>query len=186
MFRSVGLKADPRTIKLGYDAVIPPALAELSKINGSSASLAIQPISRSWIEAAKAAGGDAIDLDPADGAIISISLPLSYPAQGSQADNFSPVALISTTWNNTADDAEVIAFSEAVAANLTKSAQRAGLLYPFIYVNDAAAGQDPYPLYGKRKSLPRIRAIQRKYDPDGVFRDLVASGFNLFAGGAYS
>lgn len=77
MFRTLTLKADPRTIQLGYDAVIPPA-TQISNVNGSSVSLAIQPISRSWIRTAKAAGGDAIDLDPADGAIIGISPFLSY------------------------------------------------------------------------------------------------------------
>ena len=70
MFRSVGLKANPRAIQLCYDAVIPPAVAQLSNVNGSSVSIAIQPISQPFLRAARAAGGDAIDLDPADGAFI--------------------------------------------------------------------------------------------------------------------
>lgn len=76
----------------------------------------------------------------------------------------------------------MIGFSEAVAASMTEKAQSMGLYYPFIYVNDAAAGQNPYPLYGKGRSLPRMRAIQRRYDRDRVFRNLVSSGFKLFAG----
>lgn len=161
MFRSVSLKADPKAIQLCFDVAIPPAIAQLANVNGSSASVAIQPISRAWVQAAKDAGGDTIALDPADGPLL--------------------VVLISVTWNNEADDGQVLAFSEAAVANLTEQAQRMGLYYPFIYVNDAALGQNPYPLYGKGSSLPRMKAIQRRYDSDGVFRNLISSGFKLFA-----
>ena len=54
-----------------------------------------------------------------------------------------------------------------------------GLYYPFFYLNDAGQGQNPFPLYGKGKSLPRMKAIQAKYDPRGVFKQLIASGFKL-------
>lgn len=75
----------------------------------------------------------------------------------------------------------MIAFSESAAADLRQRAAGLGLDYPFIYVNDAAAGQDPFPLYGRGRSLRRMRAIQRKYDREGVFQELVESGFRLFA-----
>lgn len=89
--------------------------------------------------------------------------------------------LIAYHWENESDDAQMIAWGRGIVANLTEKAKAAGLYYPFIYMNDAAAGEKPFPLYGKGKSLPRLKAIQRKYDPQNVLRNLEASGFKLDA-----
>jgi len=62
---------------------------------------------------------------------------------------------------------------------LTEKAKALGLYYPFIYMNDAGAGQQPFPLYGKGKSIGKMRQIRQKYDPQGVLQSLEASGFKL-------
>lgn len=53
------------------------------------------------------------------------------------------------------------------------------LHYDFIYLGDAAPGQYPYSTYGKGASLARMKRVQAAYDPLGIFRDLVTSGFKL-------
>lgn len=75
----------------------------------------------------------------------------------------------------------MIAWGKGVTANLTARAKAMGLYYPFVYMNDAAAGQNPFPLYGKGKSLPRLLAVQEKYDRKGFFKYFLASGFKLKA-----
>lgn len=75
----------------------------------------------------------------------------------------------------------MIKWGQGVLANLTAKAKAMGLFYPFIYMNDAYAGQNPYPLYGKGKSLPKLLAVQKKYDRQGFFKNFLASGFKLEA-----
>jgi len=67
LFWTVGLKADPRVAQLAYETVIFSARDQLQNVVGSDVSVAYQPIGHAWLQAAKDAGGDAIDLDPADG-----------------------------------------------------------------------------------------------------------------------
>ena len=47
-------------------------LAALKDTSASSIALSIQPIGKSWLEAARGAGGDAIDLDPNNGDLIGM------------------------------------------------------------------------------------------------------------------
>ena len=53
-------------------------MTKLKNTTGTSSSLAMQPITNSWLQAARDAGGDAIDLDPADGPFLSKSIALVY------------------------------------------------------------------------------------------------------------
>lgn len=69
---SVGLIADPKIVQFAYDIVIPSANEHLKDIEGSTASIAYQPISHAWLQAARNSGGDAIDLDPAKGSFVGM------------------------------------------------------------------------------------------------------------------
>lgn len=92
----------------------------------------------------------------------------------------APIALlVSATWSLSSTDAPLNDFMRKTTASLITQAKAIDAYYPFITLNDAGPGQDPYPLYGKGKSLPRLKAINAKYDPQGVFGKLEASGFKL-------
>ena len=67
VFHSVAFKATAETITIIYDTVKAMALEVLKPIADTQVALSIQPIG---VQAAKAAGGDAIDLDPTNGHII--------------------------------------------------------------------------------------------------------------------
>lgn len=73
LFWSLGLKPTPYAIKLANDIVIDGALAQLQNVTNCSLSLAFQPITQAWLEAARVSGGDAIDLDPNDGTFLGSS-----------------------------------------------------------------------------------------------------------------
>ena len=87
--------------------------------------------------------------------------------------------LVTYVWENASDDALIKKFSQTQGDLLVQKAKAAGLYYPFIYINDASPGQNPYPLYGKGKSLPRLKQIRQKYDPSGLFQTYGSSGFKL-------
>lgn len=70
VFHSISFKAKAESITLMFETIKEMALQELKSIPGSQVALSIQPIGVSWLQAARAAGGDAIDLDPADGNLI--------------------------------------------------------------------------------------------------------------------
>lgn len=72
LFWSLGLKAEPEIVQLAYETVLFSARDQLANVAGSDVSVAYQPISKAWLQKAKDAGGDAIDLDPADGSFVSM------------------------------------------------------------------------------------------------------------------
>lgn len=87
--------------------------------------------------------------------------------------------LITCEWTNAGDDAIMAAWSEAIGTNLTLEAKAKNAYYPFIYLNDATPDQQPYLLYYKGTSLPKMKAIQKRYDVNGVFQNLESIGFKL-------
>ncbi|KAF9894897.1 hypothetical protein FE257_004519 [Aspergillus nanangensis] len=158
-FFTVSFKADPRAVSIVNHTVFDQARTTLQHVADLSISFSFQPISKAWIEAAKARGGDAMDLDPNDAPFIA--------------------GLMSSTWSNAADDAAVRDFSRKAATSIRQQTAALGLGHSFLYLNDAGVGQTPFRSYGNGGSLKRLQAIQRKYDRDGVFRNLLAHGFPL-------
>jgi hypothetical protein len=54
-------------------------------------------------------------------------------------------------------------FARRCVANTDAEARSKDLHYPFIYLNDAAGWQDVFSLYGGGKSLPKMKAIAKRY-----------------------
>jgi hypothetical protein len=80
LFATTAIKVSDRSVTLLNKTFTDSVLAQMTKLKnttGTSSSLAMQPITTSWLQAARDAGGDAIDLDPADGPFLSMS---SQPA----------------------------------------------------------------------------------------------------------
>lgn len=82
-------------------------------------------------------------------------------------------------YTNEQDDATVISFNTAALQALDTASKAANIYYPFQFLNDAGAGEQVFSLYGKGKSLERMKSIRRAYDPDGVFQDLMPGGFKI-------
>jgi hypothetical protein len=138
----------------------------------------MQPITTSWLQAARDAGGDAIDLDPADGPFLSKSTCPSLHLRRCELTN-TPATLITIQWSSPADDAAVQKIASDFISRLDKASKAAGLYYPFRYMNDATHGQEIFNLYGGGSSLPKLRKIQKKYDRDGILAKYESSGFKL-------
>lgn len=94
------------------------------------------------------------------------------------------VAEVYVDWSNPNDDQIVKAFLTSTIAEIEEQTKAKGLYYPFKWLNDAGIGENPISSYGYGASLSKLRAISKKYDPNGVFQKLVP-GFKLgfdFAG----
>lgn len=81
--------------------------------------------------------------------------------------------LVSSNWENAADDQAVNDYCAHLITTLNEKAKAAGLAYPFIYVNDAAGGQNVFQYYGSGKSLRKLKAIRRTY---GTYKPLSSLG----------
>lgn len=87
--------------------------------------------------------------------------------------------LVAAAWTSASDDGYLLGFLTSLVQSIDTTSKAAGLYYPYIFLNDAGSGQSPFPLYGRGRSLPRMKAISRKYDPEGVFQNLASGAFKL-------
>jgi hypothetical protein len=78
-FYTTTLKATPNSVYLVNSTFIDAAFSELTDIPGILTSVTYQTITRDWLFAAKASGGDSMNLDPENGAIIGKVLLHSNP-----------------------------------------------------------------------------------------------------------
>jgi hypothetical protein len=158
-FHCGSFKASPQTVKLINDTVTLDAYSKLSDLEGVTISLSIQLLARSWFDAARKAGGDAIDMDPSAGSLIVLNLVVQ--------------------WKNAADDKKIATWSDDILAKLSKESKKVGLGSEFIYLNDAQEGAKPFPTYGGGKSRTKLLNIRKRYDVNGVFQNLMPGGFKL-------
>lgn len=161
-------------------------------------SITYQTVTKEWLEAARASGGDAIDLDPEDGGIIGKKL-LLLRSRNSDRLTWHLVVLIANTWDDPALDTLSTYFCQDAVAAIEDAAKSAGLYHPWVNLNDAGRYQNPFATYGNGKSLPKMMDIRHKYgmfpascdsfvdrllivgglDPSGVFQVLSPGGFKL-------
>jgi len=67
---------------------------------------------------------------------------------------------------------------QKVAAFVRETAEFAGLLLSFTFMNDANWEEDPLASYGPT-NVARLKAISERYDPDQAFQLLQGGGFLL-------
>ena len=72
LFWSTSVKATPEAVRILNETFTQAVLgsSHLASLNGINTDLCMQPISAGWQEAARDLGGDAIDLDPANGTFL--------------------------------------------------------------------------------------------------------------------
>ena len=70
-------------------------------------------------------------------------------------------------------------YAHEFLAAVDNSSRAEGLFYPFLYLGDAAAGENPFATYGKGQSLNKMRAIRQQYDPDAGFQRLQPGDFKI-------
>jgi hypothetical protein len=88
------------------------------------------------------------------------------------------VVELTMTWSAADDDETVEMAAKALIATIQQDVGKLGALDPFMYINYAAPWQNPIAGYGEA-NVDRLLKVQREYDPQRVFTDLIPGGFKL-------
>ncbi|KAL8723704.1 MAG: hypothetical protein Q9181_007213 [Wetmoreana brouardii] len=160
LFRATSLKSTPPVVNFVYD-IFKTQAQQLKPVQNLIISFVYQPLTVDLLKASRASGGDAIDLDPADGPIMAM--------------------IVNAAWSNAADDSYVNQWAANLTSAIDSKSQAAGYYYPFIFLNDAQGDQKVLAKYGKGASLPRLKTIAQRFDPDGVFQKLDGGAFKVSA-----
>jgi hypothetical protein len=182
VYWSVSFKPDPRAVMIANRTVTELAFGRMNKVRDAAVAFTYQPVSKDWLEASRAAGGNVLNLDPAGGTFVgefchyprpsSLELICLVMLTGGLA------GLLAITWTNSSDDDTVYRFCKEVGETIERETRKLGLYHPFVYLNDAHPWQKPFRSYGGNV-LHRLKAIQHKYDPDGFLKRHLAHGFEI-------
>ncbi|KAL2005552.1 hypothetical protein VTN00DRAFT_10045 [Thermoascus crustaceus] len=82
-------------------------------------------------------------------------------------------------WEHAEDDALFYNAGDTMINKLTAYAKEIDKYNEFLYLNYASSNQDPLDGYGV-ENVRKLQAVSKKYDPRGVFQQLVPGGFKLF------
>ncbi|SPQ23618.1 c707416b-dcfe-49b6-ad34-7f99f2c61f99 [Thermothielavioides terrestris] len=133
-------------------------LDSIKDAEGFIVSFVYHPLTKALLENSAKAGGNAMDIPPADGPLF--------------------VVMLRPTWTRAEDDERIFAAVEALVETLKRLAAERGLLHRYIFTNYGYPKHNVMAGYGDR-SLARLAATSEKYDPEGIFQKGVPGGFKL-------
>ena len=88
------------------------------------------------------------------------------------------VMMLAPRWNDAEyDETMRDAIIEWVTA-VNQATKQMGAFNPFLYLNYAGDFEDPLGGYGAA-SVEFMKRVAKKYDPDGVFQELMPGGFKI-------
>ncbi|KAL8699840.1 MAG: hypothetical protein Q9201_005772 [Fulgogasparrea decipioides] len=160
LFRATSVKLSSQAVNI-VQKIFDDESTKLRTVTNGSVTVTYQYLSQSFIDAAYAAG-DAIQLLPENGPLI-----------------VTTAVLLAAAWVSESDDDYLLNFVKSLVDSIDSASTAADLYYPYIFLNDGGIGQLPFPLYGGGASLPKMRMIAQKYDPQGVFQKLASGAFKL-------
>lgn len=123
----------------------------LANTSGFLNALTNAPVTASVISKFSQRGGNALGISVSDAPLIIIGLSIRR--------------LLAS------DDAAINQMADNIVSKGTVAAKEMGLDNRYIYQNYASFDQDVFAAYGE-KNLAKLRAVSRKYDPEGVFQKL--------------
>ncbi|KAH7055989.1 hypothetical protein B0J12DRAFT_776808 [Macrophomina phaseolina] len=136
---------------------------EILKVEGKSAcpAMTFQPIPVAAIDAMNSRGGNAIGIE-SDGPLTLMN--------------------VATSWTNVEEDNAVYAYRERLLRRFRESAEELGVLNKYVYMNYACSQYDDVFSGYKAENVERLKEIQKRVDPDGVFTSngLCTGYFKLF------
>ncbi|PVI02241.1 putative 6-hydroxy-D-nicotine oxidase [Periconia macrospinosa] len=154
-YRGASSKVDAQLYKSVYDFWVAKA-REVGEKTGSNATFVLQHIPKSAVDIGYASGGNALGL----------------PRETQQW--WTSIM----DWDDQAHDDLVRSIGIETTAKWKELSEKSGLDNSFIYMNDASRDQNPLGSYPP-EIIARLKAIARKYDPQGIFQNLQNGGFLL-------
>lgn len=158
-YATVTIKADVPLMK-DLHQVWRRTLEPLRALKGFIFSFGYFPLTKALLTNSRKSGGNAKDIDPADGPLFII--------------------LINPTWDLPENDDQVYSAVDDLLQQIRKIAGDRGLLHRYIFTNYGYHKDDVLAGYGEA-SVQRLREVSKKYDPEGVFQKAVPGGFKLNA-----
>ncbi|KAJ9604773.1 hypothetical protein H2200_010888 [Cladophialophora chaetospira] len=76
-------------------------------------------------------------------------------------------------------DEKLISLLDEILRKAETRASLRGALHPFMYINYAAKGQDVWATLREKGLLNEVKAVQRRYDPTGVWKRRLRGGFKI-------
>ncbi|KAI4218277.1 MAG: hypothetical protein L6R36_009037, partial [Xanthoria steineri] len=142
--------------KIGDIVTKAPELAAIQSTAGGSLAIGVQPITTNLIQAGNKHGGN------------SLGLP-----------NINQTwFVLDAGWINADGDAMIHNATRALNNRIEDASRGEGVYEPYQFMNDASWDQDVISRYGV-EGQRNMRRVQRKYDPDMVFQNLVSGGWKL-------
>ena len=134
------------------------ALKPLKQIAGFMLFLVFQPLTTGILSKSAPRGGNSLGLKPEDGPLV--------------------ILLLNSVHSNSADDDRVVAAVLSLVKKIEDLAAKRGKAAKYRFTNYAYKGQRVIEGYGE-ESVKKMRAVSRKYDPEGFFQKAVPGGFKL-------
>lgn len=140
-------------------------MQELQDVQDLLWALTYQALPASITAQSASTGGNPLGLDPVKGSLV--------------------IVLWTVFWSNAADDERIDTALKRLFTRANDLAWKKGLYNDWVYLNYAAAWQDPISGYGAENKR-KLQEISRKYDPKGVFQRDCPGGFKLFSSSSSS
>ena len=134
------------------------ALKPLQSVPGLMLSLVFQPLTKGMLAKSAQLGGNSLGLSPDDGPLV--------------------VTLLNSVHANAADDEEVVTAVLGLIRAIETAAARQGISARHRFTNYGHKDQKILEGYGS-KSIAKLQAVGRKYDPEGFFQRMIPGGFKL-------
>ena len=154
-----------RMVTIFRQEVLSAVNANISSDPAFSPTLAFQPLTQNILQHQKRRGGNV--------------LGLQLGAEGSSADH-RPLMLMNFNWqwSNATSDTLVHTHIANILERSTQAARDSGQLNEYIYMNYASPSQQPVASYGEA-NRDFMKQVQARWDPEGVFQNLVPGGFKV-------
>ncbi|KAF2873718.1 hypothetical protein BDV95DRAFT_351819 [Massariosphaeria phaeospora] len=160
-YATLTIRPDPALMNELHQAWL-QTLEPLKDAEGLILSLGFFPLTKALLQNSQKAGGNAKDIDPADGPLL--------------------IFFINPTWNSPEDDKRIHEGVEQLLAKCKHLAREKGLLHRYLFTNYAYYQEHVFKGYGE-ESLARLLETSKKFDTEQIFQTAVPGGFKLSASG---
>lgn len=157
VFYMITVKADSAVHQFAVDKFFELAAAA-SGIDGFFGNIVTQGINVPQMQQMQRNGGNALGLDPDEGARYILQVCIS--------------------WNQAKDDEAVYKVASDILSATKEESVRRGASSDYVYMNYASQFQDVVSSYGSANKA-KLQSISRKYDPQQVFQKLQPGFFKL-------
>lgn len=157
MWAPIAIKMDEEFLEKIFDMYLIEVQA-VKHIKDVIPAIVVQPINKDEIAIFKENGGNCLGIEDVDGPLILFT--------------------VAFRWSLAEDDEVMNRVGNAILEKSVEMAKERGAYHRYIYMNYANGSQDVFAGYGE-ENRARLRGIQKRYDPEGVFSRLQPGYFKV-------